>query len=119
MTVVGKMPNLEVLKLYNNAFEGPKWEPTDGEFFKLKFLLLHRLDLVQWTADHTPFPSLECLILRQCFKLEEIPCSIGYITTLQIIDLDDASTCAVTWAKQIQEERDNWGNDSLKVHFFH
>ncbi|CAA3024497.1 importin subunit alpha-like [Olea europaea subsp. europaea] len=113
------MPNLEVLKLYNNAFEGPKWEPTSGEFCKLKFLLLQELDLVQWTADHTPFPSLERLILRQCFKLEEIPCSIGYITTLRIIDLDDASTCAVNWAKQIQEEQENWGNDSLKVHFFH
>ncbi|XP_022847056.1 putative late blight resistance protein homolog R1A-3 [Olea europaea var. sylvestris] len=116
MTIVGSMPNLEVLKLLRNSFVGPEWEPTEGEFRKLKFLLLREIDLVHWKADDTRFTRLEHLILRQCFELKEIPCSIGDIPTLQIIDLDDASPSAVTSAKQIQEEQKNWGNDSLQVH---
>ncbi|CAI9778444.1 unnamed protein product [Fraxinus pennsylvanica] len=74
------------------------------------------MNLVQWRADDTHFPRLERLIIRKCFKLEEIPCSIGNIPTLQIIELDDASPSAVTSAEQIQEEQEQLGNDSLQVH---
>ncbi|XP_022846335.1 putative late blight resistance protein homolog R1B-17 [Olea europaea var. sylvestris] len=117
MTIVGSMPNLEVLKLRYHAFYGPEWEPGEGEFCKLKFLLLHSMRLKQWRADKTHFPSLVRLILRACLELEEIRCSIGDISTLQIIDLDDASPSAVTSAKKIQEEQRNLGNDSLQVRF--
>ncbi|CAA2969316.1 late blight resistance homolog R1A-3 isoform X1 [Olea europaea subsp. europaea] len=116
MTIVGSMANLEVLKLRYKAFDGPEWKPTEGEFRKLKCLLLLRIDLVQWRADDTHFPVLERLYIRECYKLEEIPCSIGDIPTLQIIDLDDNSPSAVTSAKIILEEQKNWGNDSLQVH---
>ncbi|XP_073121285.1 putative late blight resistance protein homolog R1A-10 [Henckelia pumila] len=32
MPIVGSLPNLEVLKLKNNAFQGLEWEPIKGEF---------------------------------------------------------------------------------------
>ncbi|XP_022847365.1 probable disease resistance protein RXW24L isoform X3 [Olea europaea var. sylvestris] len=114
MTIVGSMPNLEVLKLLNNGFGSNgrlEWEPTEGEFRKLKFLLLRTNFLEQWRASNANFRSLECLMLRGCFKLKEIPRSIGDIPTLQIIDLDDASPSVVTSAKQIQEEQEEFGND--------
>ncbi|KAL0310310.1 UNVERIFIED_CONTAM: putative late blight resistance proteinR1A-4 [Sesamum calycinum] len=38
MMVVGTLPNLQVLKLRDHAFEGSTWEPNEGEFSKLKFL---------------------------------------------------------------------------------
>ncbi|CAA2993627.1 late blight resistance homolog R1B-14 isoform X4 [Olea europaea subsp. europaea] len=117
MANVGSMPNLEELKLKYDATVGPEWEPTEGEFCKLKFLLLDGIDLVRWRADETHFPGLERLILRGCSYLEEIPCGIGYIPTLEIIELDDASPLAVTSAKQMQEEQERLGNDSLQVHF--
>ncbi|XP_022846333.1 putative late blight resistance protein homolog R1B-16 [Olea europaea var. sylvestris] len=120
MTIVGSMPNLEVLKLLDGDKERPgwepEWEPTEGEFCKLKFLLLRTMFLVQWRASNTNFKSLECLMLKQCSKLEEIPHSIGDIPTLQIIELDDASPSAVISAKQIQEDQENLGNDILQVH---
>ncbi|CAA2969312.1 Hypothetical predicted protein [Olea europaea subsp. europaea] len=100
MTIVGSIPNLEVLKLRYHAFYGPEWEPREGEFCKLKFLLLHSMRLKQWRAYKTHFPSLVRLILRACLELMEIPCSIGDISTLQIIDLDDTSPSAVTSAKE-------------------
>ncbi|XP_022847212.1 putative late blight resistance protein homolog R1B-14 isoform X2 [Olea europaea var. sylvestris] len=120
MTVVGSMPNLEVLKLLENTWHGweSEWEPTEGEFCKLKFLLLRTYFLEQWRANNTNFTSLECLMLRGCFRLKEIPRSIGDILTLQIIDLDDASPSAVTSAKQIQEEQEEFGNDiQVRVKF--
>ncbi|CAA3009166.1 late blight resistance homolog R1A-3 isoform X1 [Olea europaea subsp. europaea] len=115
MTIVGSMPNLEVLKLLHNAFEGPVWEPTEGEFCKLKYLLLHDIDLAQWRADNTHFPRLDCLVLMECFKLEEIPCSFGDMLTLEIIVLDDAIPSAVTSSEKIKEEQKDWGNDSFHV----
>ncbi|KAL0425285.1 UNVERIFIED_CONTAM: putative late blight resistance proteinR1B-16 [Sesamum radiatum] len=42
MTVIGSLPNLEVLKLRDNAFIGREWECSNSEegFPRLKFLLL-------------------------------------------------------------------------------
>ncbi|KAG8388052.1 hypothetical protein BUALT_Bualt02G0085100 [Buddleja alternifolia] len=88
MTLIGSLPKLEVLKLYN-AFEGAVWEPVGGEFPRLKYLKLKFMDLMQWEAEETNFPSLRRLILKQCRWLKEIP-------TLQLIQLDDCSLDAVT-----------------------
>ncbi|XP_022847217.1 putative late blight resistance protein homolog R1A-3 isoform X2 [Olea europaea var. sylvestris] len=115
MTIVGSMPNLEVLKLLDDNIWPPKWELTEGEFSKLKFLLLKCSCLVQWRASDTNFKSLECLIIRECFDLKEIPGSIGDIPTLQLIELDNCSSSAENSAKQIQEEQKNLGNDILQV----
>ncbi|XP_022871947.1 putative late blight resistance protein homolog R1B-8 [Olea europaea var. sylvestris] len=42
MKIIGSLPNLLVLKLKSNAFHGRDWEPNEGEFLQLKFLLLGR-----------------------------------------------------------------------------
>ncbi|KAG8378922.1 hypothetical protein BUALT_Bualt07G0035000 [Buddleja alternifolia] len=110
MTIVGALPNLEVLRLRRNACEGTTWEPVEGQFCKLKFLLLQEIDLVEWVADETHFPRLQRLVIRCCYKLEEIPPGMGEITTLEIIELADSHPSAVDSAKQIQEERENMGN---------
>ncbi|RAL48794.1 hypothetical protein DM860_001114 [Cuscuta australis] len=68
------MHNLEVLKLRCYAFQGLEWGVRQGEFLKLKFLLLEDSDLVRWEADDTScFPFLDRVILRHCYGLEEIP----------------------------------------------
>lgn len=67
------MPNLEVLKLRCYAFQGPEWEAREGEFLKLKFLLLEDSDVVGWRADDHSFPCLDRVILHHCYNLEEIP----------------------------------------------
>ncbi|XP_022847331.1 putative late blight resistance protein homolog R1A-3 isoform X2 [Olea europaea var. sylvestris] len=111
MTIVGSMPNLEVLKLLDSVTWSPEWELPEGEFCKLKFLLLETKFLEHWRANNTNFTCLECLKLRGCSKLMEIPPSFKDIQTLQIIDLDDASPSAVISAELIQEEQENFGND--------
>ncbi|KAK4394880.1 Disease resistance protein RPM1 [Sesamum angolense] len=105
MSIIGSFPHLEVLKLRRFAFTGEVWEPVEGEFCRLKFLLIEETNLVQWIAENTHFPCLEHLIIRQCRDLEAIPSSIGDIATLKMIDIYDCSSSAVASVEQILEEQ--------------
>ncbi|KAL0384894.1 UNVERIFIED_CONTAM: putative late blight resistance proteinR1A-10 [Sesamum radiatum] len=115
MTVIGSLPNLEVLKLRTFAFEGSVWEPNEGEFTKLKYLLIQDTSLEQWHADSTHFPQLRCLCLNFCRKLEAIPSEIGDIGSLEMIELCDCSSSVVASAMLIQEEQQSLGNEGLRV----
>ncbi|KAL0417180.1 UNVERIFIED_CONTAM: hypothetical protein Slati_3549900 [Sesamum latifolium] len=112
MTIIGSsLPNLEVLKLFNNAFKGPEWSPVEGEFPRLKVLFISDSDLVSWRADDIHFPNLESLFLGLMKKLEEIPLGIGHIETLRSIHLHKCSDLVVNSAKQILEEQSSYGNE--------
>ncbi|KAL2515303.1 putative disease resistance RPP13-like protein 3 [Forsythia ovata] len=115
MTIVGSLPNLEVLKLKTYAFSGREWEPNEGEFLQLKFLLLDCIYLEHWRADSIHFPSLQRLVLKGCYDLKEIPCGIGEIPTLQSIELRRCRDSVATSAKEIQMEQLELGNDGLQV----
>ncbi|KAL0397280.1 UNVERIFIED_CONTAM: Disease resistance protein RPP13 [Sesamum calycinum] len=114
MTYIGSLTKLEVLKLHRNAFSGKVWEPIEGEFLRLKYLKLHHMDLADWRADETHFPSLRHLILKIC-SLKEIPSGIGEIPTLELIQLDDCYISTVTSAIHLKEEQESLGNDGLKL----
>ncbi|KAL0341442.1 UNVERIFIED_CONTAM: putative late blight resistance proteinR1A-10 [Sesamum calycinum] len=111
MTVIGSLSNLEVLKLYYKAFQGPEWNPHEGQFPRLKVLYIHNTDLERWGAEDIHFPNLESLVLKTMFCLEEIPAGIGDIPTLRSIRLSDCTDSAVTSAKQIQKEQESNGNE--------
>ncbi|KAG8379231.1 hypothetical protein BUALT_Bualt07G0067000 [Buddleja alternifolia] len=115
MTIVGSLPNLQVLKLKRNACRGTKWEPVEDEFSQLRYLLLAELDLVEWIAEDTHFPLLQRLTIRSCFKLKEIPFGFGEIPTLEMIELVDCYDSAVSSAQEIEKEQHNIGNKDLKV----
>ncbi|KAI3453196.1 hypothetical protein Pfo_009859 [Paulownia fortunei] len=115
MVTIGKIPNLEVLKLKDRAFIGQIWETVGGGFLGLKFLLLENNELEVWKATRIHFPTLQHLVLRLCDALEEIPCGIGEIPTLQMIELYSCGHSAVCSAKRIQEEQQSIGNDELEV----
>ncbi|KAL0335562.1 UNVERIFIED_CONTAM: putative late blight resistance proteinR1A-4 [Sesamum radiatum] len=109
MKKIGELSNLEVLKLQKDHFDSSTWEPTEGEFSRLRFLLLEDLNLVNWIADDSHFPRLEHLVIRGCSNLEEIPAGIGEITTLEIIEVQHSSASAVASAVKIQEEQADYG----------
>ncbi|KAL0421985.1 UNVERIFIED_CONTAM: Disease resistance protein RPP13 [Sesamum latifolium] len=136
MSEIGKLPNLETLKLRECDFQSGesmeaeddefyrrgdynypsgKWEANDGEFCQLQFLVMENLRLVNWVADDTHFPRLEHLVIRRCRYLEEIPLAIGDIPTLKVIELDEYSDSAVASAREIQEAQLDIGNDDLQV----
>ncbi|XP_051123308.1 putative late blight resistance protein homolog R1B-16 [Andrographis paniculata] len=115
MSMVGSLPNLEVLMLWYTA-KGSEWNPTEGEFLRLKRLFIHGSDLVDWRADQYHYPVLEILGLSNLPSLEEIPLGVGDIPTLCTILLSNCSESVVDSAYLILEEQKSMGNDILKIH---
>ncbi|KAI5679179.1 hypothetical protein M9H77_10129 [Catharanthus roseus] len=102
MSIIGRLPNLEVLKIKDNFFSGPIWETMEEGFCSLKFLKLSHVDLQQWISCSSHFPRLEHLVLNGCLDLEEIPTEIGEIGTFHTVEVYRSSNSTVEWAKEIQ-----------------
>ncbi|XP_051115814.1 putative late blight resistance protein homolog R1B-16 [Andrographis paniculata] len=114
MSMVGSLPNLEILILWDTS-EGSEWNSTEGEFLRLKFFMIVGSDLVHWRADRNHYPVLEMLLLSNLPSLEEIPSGVGDIPTLREIQLNCCSKSAADSAYQILEEQQSMGNDILKI----
>ncbi|WMV60300.1 hypothetical protein MTR67_053685 [Solanum verrucosum] len=116
LSIVGKLPKLEVLKLSYNAFRGEEWEVVEEGFPHLKFLFLHSVCIRYWRASSDHFPYLERLFLRNCYNLDSIPRDFADITTLALIDIFYCQQSVGNSAKQIQQDiQDNYGS-SIEVH---
>ncbi|KAL7153559.1 hypothetical protein ABFS83_04G177500 [Erythranthe nasuta] len=115
MSIIAKLPLLEVLKLREIAFEGDEWIPEKKEFRELKFLLLEYLDLKGWDADHTHYPKLQRLILRHCYELVDIPEKFDLLGCLELIELVDCSPDAVEAAEEMKKKLKKSGNTLLKI----
>ncbi|XP_055809374.1 putative late blight resistance protein homolog R1B-16 isoform X2 [Solanum dulcamara] len=119
ISIIGQLPNLSVLKLLNNAFEGSLWEVEDDQFFCLKLLKLDTLDLEHWDVSEDALPKLERLELQKCKKLEEIPFSFADSATLREIQVKCCSQSLEDSALRIQQEREDLGDDSFQVIITH
>ncbi|XP_027177731.1 putative late blight resistance protein homolog R1A-3 [Coffea eugenioides] len=115
ISTIGKLPNLEVLKLHYRSFEGETWEMQEGEFSKLRFLKLSNLNLRSWTANSDSFPHLEKLVLFQCRQLEEVPSCLGESSTIEMIEVQFGRKSLVSSVEKIQQEQKDAGNEDLKI----
>ncbi|KAL2482262.1 Disease resistance protein (CC-NBS-LRR class) family [Forsythia ovata] len=115
MSILGSLPNLQVLKLRSTAFFYQEWITNAGEFLQLKYLLLEDIAIVHWRVDITDFPKLERLVLKDCYELVEFPYKIGEIPTLRSIELYGCSGSIVNSAKYMQEERLILRNDGHQI----
>lgn len=116
MRIVGKLPQLEVLKLSDNAFHGEQWEVAEEGFPRLKFLLLDNVCIMYWRASSDHFPCLEQHFLKDCHFLDSIPLEFADIITLALIDTKECPQSVGDSAKQIQQDiQDNYGS-SIKVY---
>ncbi|XP_075500182.1 toMV susceptible protein tm-2-like [Primulina tabacum] len=66
-------------------------------------------------AEKEHFPSLESLILWEVYSIDEIPCGIGEIDSLQLIELFNSKDSLINSAKRIQEQQHENGNDAFQV----
>ncbi|KAL2493263.1 putative disease resistance protein [Abeliophyllum distichum] len=112
--IIGRLPNLVVLKLLEGIFEGNQWNTTEGEFQQLKVLKLSLVPDTEWNASSDPFPRLEQLVLKYCY-LEKIPSSFCDIPMLQMIEVHCCKQSVAESAMQIQEEQRDMGNEELQV----
>lgn len=51
MTLIGSLPNLEILTIGLDGFKGEEWSTSEGEFQSLKYLSINQCDLVRWRTD--------------------------------------------------------------------
>ncbi|KAA8529825.1 hypothetical protein F0562_034359 [Nyssa sinensis] len=105
MSTLGRLPNLEVLKLKEYAFRGPQWETIDGGFQLLKILKLGRTDLEHWEASGNHFPRLQCVVLEHCEKLQAIPSGLWDVSSLKTMKLHRTSHSAAASAREIEKQR--------------
>lgn len=116
MTMVGSLPNLEVLKLNLGACTGKEWSSNEGEFQSLKFLSILNWGLESWRVENAShFPCLQYLRLRSMGNLEEIPQVFGDSMTLKSIMLVGCNFSVYTSAKKILAEQKSTGYDDLTV----
>ncbi|KAL8547395.1 hypothetical protein ACS0TY_006935 [Phlomoides rotata] len=108
------IPNLEVLILKNST-RGLNWDPVEGEFLRLRFLLIDDSDLACWNADSTNFPVLENLVHEALYSLNEIPLGVGDIPTLERISLAYCTDSSALSALKILKEQHSFGNEGVKV----
>ncbi|KAL1532824.1 putative late blight resistance protein R1B-14 [Salvia divinorum] len=117
LSIVGSLPNLHVLKLRNYACDGSSWKPSDEGFEQLEFLLIDESNLEEWLAESNHFPKLKSLVLKGCPSLSEIPEDIGYIPTLELIEVDGQNKSLVESAKSIQREQMENENYSIQIRY--
>ncbi|KAJ9552086.1 hypothetical protein OSB04_016131 [Centaurea solstitialis] len=116
MLVIHALPNLEVLKLIDNAFQGSQWDACEQQFRQLKFLRLEELNIEHWEAYSASFPCLRRLALWDCNNLKGVPLQIGDILTLELIETNKGIPSAVMESvKRILREQRDDGNTLLKI----
>lgn len=115
MEIIGKLPELEVLKLRDDIFEGKEWNESKDGFQKLRFLELDGVQIEHWNASSDDFPRLECLVLRSCQQLE-IPSDFWNIPFLSKIEVHGCLKSMEESATQIQKlQKEMLGIEELKV----
>ncbi|CAI9095214.1 OLC1v1031101C1 [Oldenlandia corymbosa var. corymbosa] len=111
ISAIGRLHNLEVLKLISRAFEGSSWEMAEGEFVNLTYLKLDGLNIAHWDAFSDHLPQLRQLVVRNCEWLEEIPFDFVNISTLQKIEVQQ---CGVS-VEQSVRRIENQGMEGLNI----
>lgn len=102
MSTLGKLKNLQVLKLKDYAFEGENWTTEDGGFKRLTFLHIGTSTLTNWNAKSSNFPALAHLSLSHCNKLEAIPYDFVNLSKLRMINIHYCKTTVATSAMKLQ-----------------
>ena len=110
MKAIAALPQLEVLKLRDHAFEGDTWD-TNEEFVderkvfaELCYLLIEESDIKNLVAKEHQFFQLKRLVLKGCRKLNDIPNAIGTFY-LKLIEVDRANESLLKCVQRITEER--------------
>ncbi|PHT52224.1 hypothetical protein CQW23_06686, partial [Capsicum baccatum] len=109
MDIIAELPNLEVLKLIDDACDGEEWQQNVKGFTRLKLLFIHDNRFKCWKATNDNFPVLERLMLSKCSTLKEMPIEFAEIHSLQLIELTSCLPGLGKYAARIQKEQQDLG----------
>ncbi|XP_073295598.1 putative late blight resistance protein homolog R1A-10 [Primulina huaijiensis] len=116
MTIIGSLPDLQVLKILQNDIRRvSEWTTMEGQFLRLKHFYSSLDYLEKWEVEKDHLPSLESLMLENVRWIYEIPYGLGEIDSLQLIELRLCRESLVISAKRIQEQQRENGNYAFQV----
>ncbi|XP_073121170.1 putative late blight resistance protein homolog R1A-3 [Henckelia pumila] len=116
MTIIGSLPNLQVLEMINIELTRPfEWRTEEGEFLQLKYFHSSLNHVRKWETEKDHFPCLESLILDYVIWIDKIPSGLEEIDSLQYIELKNCIQSLVDSAEQIQKNQHENGNDGFRV----
>ncbi|WRX29135.1 NB-ARC - like 10 [Theobroma cacao] len=90
MPTLGRLPNLRILKVREDAFTGKEMACSAQSFVKLDFLSIYRLhNLEEWKVDEGAMPALRHLEIFECKNLKMLPngLRIGELLTQEATSL--------------------------------
>ncbi|XP_060182499.1 putative late blight resistance protein homolog R1A-10 [Lycium barbarum] len=118
ISTIGRLSNLEVLKLEQHAFKGRQWDVKDGDFPNLKVLKLMDLGFSEWTASDDSYPNLQQVLMQSCWNLKEIPESFGSKCTMQLIEVRSCPSIESSALKIKEMQIEEMGNSEFKVNIW-
>ncbi|MCD7445940.1 hypothetical protein HAX54_024641 [Datura stramonium] len=117
ISTIGRLENLEVLKLESDAFKGDRWDVKDEGFQNLKLLLFYSMNIPQWNFSDMSFPNLQHVIFRKSL-LKTIPRNFENLLLLQMIEVSwcKCSRSALNSAEEIKKTQiEDMGNHEFKL----
>ncbi|KAI7996259.1 Disease resistance RPP8-like protein 3 [Camellia lanceoleosa] len=102
MDVLGRLPNLQVLKLKNAAYGGRDLCCSGNGFPKLQVLKLVNLAIRCWTISEGSMPSLRSVVINRCGNLEGLPSALPNIPAFEELELWSPHVSLVKEAKEIE-----------------
>ena len=141
MATLEKLPNLKILSLLYEAFEGKNMVCSKRGFPLLQSLFLSELfQLEEWRVEEGAMPNLCYLEIVYCPRLKTIPDGLRFVTTLQKLeiksmqksfkdkidkggpDFDKVKTCffpciSKLWQRMIIFRETRYINEFLHLHF--
>ena len=109
MAMLEKLPNLKILNLLYEAFEGKNMVCSERGFPVLQSLFLSKLfQLKEWRVEEGAMPKLCHLEIVCCPRLKTIPDGLRFVTTLQKLEIKSMQ-------KSFKDKLDKGGPDFDKV----
>ncbi|KAJ8570029.1 hypothetical protein K7X08_006606 [Anisodus acutangulus] len=117
ISTIGRLENLEILKLESDAFKGERWDVEDEEFQNLKLLIFYNMHIPQWNFSDMSFPNLQQVIFRNS-RVKTIPRNFENLLLLQMIEVSwcKCSRSALNSAEEIKKTQiEDMGNHEFKL----
>ncbi|KAJ8570030.1 hypothetical protein K7X08_006607 [Anisodus acutangulus] len=115
ISTIGRLDNLEVLKLDSYAFKGRQWDVKDEEFQKLKLLKFYSMNIPQWNFSDTSFCNLQLVIFRNS-QLEAFPHNLENLPLLKMIEVRKCNRSALRSAREFERiQIEDLGNHEFKL----
>ncbi|KAK5786814.1 probable disease resistance protein At1g58602 [Gossypium arboreum] len=109
MSTLGKLPNLRILELHEEAFIRKEMFCCGQAFAKLESLSLKDLShLEEWKVSERAMPSLRRLEIENCRQLKKLPDGLRLIATLQELKIE-------SMPKTFKDKVEEGGEDFYKV----